>query len=145
MLAPGALDLDVAAAIAHLHEHGFARLGKVLDDGARAELRARADALMLGEIADPGLFFQKDTDTGRYGDLAFGKGFEGPSLNYRKIEKLEKDASFRAWIENPLFERIARAVIAGPISIYRCALFGKAANGGTVLPWHQDGGVFWGL
>jgi ectoine hydroxylase-related dioxygenase (phytanoyl-CoA dioxygenase family) len=44
-----------------------------------------------------------------------------------------------------LFERIARALIAGPVAIYRAVLMNKASQGGTVLPWHQDGGLFWGL
>ena len=43
----------------------------------------------------------------------YKKGYEGPSLNYRKIEKLEKDPLFLAWINNPLFERVARAVRPG--------------------------------
>ena len=45
---------------------------------------------MLGRVTYPGLFFQHDTTTGNYQDLEFGKGWQGPSLNYRKIEKLEK-------------------------------------------------------
>jgi phytanoyl-CoA hydroxylase len=100
---------------------------------------------MLGTVSYPGLFYQLDTDTGAYDDLTFGRGYEGPSLNYRKIEKLEKDALFLAWIRNPLFERIARAIIAGPIALYRAVLMTKGSGGGTVLPWHQDGGLFWGL
>jgi hypothetical protein len=108
-------------------------------------LRARADAIMLGQVTIPGLFFQLDTTTGDYEDLVFGRGYEGPSLNYRKIEKLERDPLFRAWIEEPLFEGVARSLIAGPVAIYRAVLMTKGSGGGTVLPWHQDGGLFWGL
>jgi hypothetical protein len=145
LLVPGALSIDLAGPLAAFAQHGHARLGRVLSDDAMAELRARSDALMLGEVNYPGLFFQRDTDTGRYDDLEFGKGYLGPSLNYRKVEKLEKDPLFLAWIQNPLFERIAREVIGGAITIYRAVLFNKAARGGTVLPWHQDGGVYWGV
>jgi hypothetical protein len=136
---------DLAEALAHFEAQGYARLGRVMGDESLAALRQRADAIMLGKITLPGLFFQLDTETGSYHDLVFGRGYEGPSLNYRKIEKLEKDDLFRAWIENPLFERVARALIAGPIAIYRAVLMTKGSGGGTVLPWHQDGGLFWGL
>lgn len=145
MLIPGAADLDLTTPLATFEAEGYARLGDVLDAGARAELCARADAIMRGEAVIPGLFFQHDTTTGRYDDLEFGKGWTGPSLNYRKIEKLEKDPLFLAWIRNPLFARIARAVIGEAVTLYRAVLFTKAARGGTVLPWHQDGGRFWGL
>jgi hypothetical protein len=91
------------------------------------------------------MFYQLDNESGRYEELVYGRGWEGPSLNYRKIEKLERDPVFLAWIENPLFERIARGRIPGDLAIYRAILMSKRAEGGTNLPWHQDGGAFWGL
>jgi ectoine hydroxylase-related dioxygenase (phytanoyl-CoA dioxygenase family) len=137
--------LDVAELFARFDRDGFARLGRVADDAVLAAMRARTDDLMLGRVTYPGLFFQKDTETGRYEDLAFGEGYQGPSLNYRKIEKVEADPVFRAWIENPLFERVVRARIEGDVTIYRAVIMAKRAQGGTLLPWHQDGGAFWGL
>src|SRR5262245_56369894 len=131
--------------LARYREDGFARVGRVFEEDALAELRARADAIMLGEVVHPGLFFQHDSGTGRYEDLQYKKGWVGPSAHYRKIEKLERDPLFWALINHPLFERIARAWIPGDISIYRAVLFNKPAHGGTVLPWHQDGGSYWGL
>jgi phytanoyl-CoA hydroxylase len=145
VLVSGAADIDLEAALASFAAHGYARLGKVLDDDAMEGLRARADDIMLGRVVYPGLFFQQDTTTGRYDDLEFGKGWTGPSRNYRKIEKLEKDPLFLGWIQNALFGRVARAVVSDAVTIYRAVLFSKAASGGTVLPWHQDGGRFWGL
>jgi hypothetical protein len=145
MLVPGADTLDVTDALAAYAAQGYARLGRVLSDEALVALRARSDEIMLGQVTYPGLFFQRDTETGRYDDLTYGKGWEGPSLNYRKVEKLEKDPLFLAWIQNPLFGRIAREVYGGGVTIYRAVLFNKAASGGTVLPWHQDGGRFWGV
>jgi phytanoyl-CoA hydroxylase len=136
---------DLAEALAHFDEQGYARLGPVMSDERLAVLRERADQIMLGQVSLPGLFFQLDTESGVYRDLVFGRGYEGPSLNYRKIEKLERDALFRAWIENAVFERVGRALIDGPIAIYRAVLMTKGSAGGTVLPWHQDGGQFWGL
>jgi phytanoyl-CoA hydroxylase len=147
MLLPGAVDLDLGEPLAAYARDGYAPLGRLITDEALAALRARSDDIMLGRVTYPGLFFQHDTVTGRYDDLTFGKGWEGPSLNYRKIEKLEKDPLFWSLIENPLFARIARAALpeAPSVTLYRAVLFNKAARGGTVLPWHQDGGRFWGI
>jgi hypothetical protein len=117
----------------------------VLDDTGLEALRTRADDLMLGRVSYPGFFWQMDAETGRYEDAPLGLGWQGPSLDYRKLEKLEKDPLFLAWMENPLFERIARAVIPGDIVLYRAILFHKGQRGGSDLPWHQDGGKLWGL
>jgi hypothetical protein len=149
MLVAGARERDLGEPLRHFAEHGWARLGRVLDDDGLAALQRRAHAIMLGEVVYPGLFFQIDSDSGRYEDLTYGKGWEGPSLRYRKVEKLEKDPLFRGWLENPLFERVARALVRwegpGGAAIYRAVLFNKASEGGSALPWHQDGGRFWGL
>lgn len=138
-------DIDIEPILARYREDGYARVGRVFDEDTLAPLRARAEAMMLGEVTYPGLFFQHDTSTGRYEDLEYKKGYVGPSLNYRKIEKLEKDPLFLALIQNPLFGRIAKEWIQGPVAIYRAVLFNKSANAGTVLPYHQDGGSYWGL
>jgi phytanoyl-CoA hydroxylase len=144
-VAPEAASLDVEAALGELRTQGYARLGRVLDDEGIEGLRARADDLMLGRVVHEGLFFQHDAKSGKYEDLVLGVGFVGPSLQYRKLEKLEKDPIFRAWIGNRLFEQITRALTPSAIKLYRAVLFNKAAQGGTNLPWHQDGGRFWGI
>lgn len=145
MLTPGAETLELGPILAHFEEHGWARVGRVLSDGALRQLGERLDDLMMARVRHEGMFFQLDSATGRYGDLEFAKGWQGPSPNYRKLEKLELDPIFATWIANPLFERIARARIAGPIAIYRAVVFNKSRSGGTELPWHQDGGAFWGI
>ena len=132
MLEDGALDRDLEEPLAHWRAHGWARLGRVANGAALEAMRARIDAIMLGEVAYEGIFFQKDTATGRYDDLTFGRGWEGPSLEYRKVEKLEKDPIFRAWIENPLYARIARARLGDAVALYRAVLFTKSARGGTL-------------
>src|SRR5262249_19795388 len=124
---------------------GYARLGRVLSDDGLDALGQRVDDLMRGRVTHEGLFFQHDSSTGRYEDLGFGEGWKGPSDHYRKLEKLERDPIFRMWIGNALNERIARALHPGPIALYRAVLFTKSASGGTALPWHQDGGLFWGV
>ncbi len=145
MLSPAARTLPLDELLGHYQTHGWARLGPVLGEPWLAALRERADQIMLGEVVHQGLFFQHDAANGRYDDLPRGIGYRGPSLHYRKIEKLERDPLFRSVLENPLFERIARARIEGNVVLYRAVLFTKAASGGTELPWHQDGGSFWGL
>ena len=144
---PTSADLD--AAVAHYRAKGWARLGRVMDEDTLAELRKRADEIMLGEVTYEGLFFQHDSESGRYEDLEYGKGWKGPSLAYRKVEKLEKDPLFFAWIAQPLFREVCARVYPrveeDGITLYRAFLMNKHAGGGSNLPWHQDGGNFWGL
>lgn len=138
-------DRELDEAVATYRREGYAHLPAVGDDATMAALGERARAIMHGEITYDGLFFQLDTPSGKYEDLVFGEGWEGPSDAYRKIEKLELDPLYRAWLGNSVFERIAKRVIGGPTSIYRAVLFTKAARGGSNLPFHQDAGLFWGI
>jgi hypothetical protein len=134
------------AALAHYREHGYARLGVMAPESVLAPLRARIDAIMLGDVANEQFFFQHDTDTGKYEDLTFGQGYQGRSLRYRKIEKLEKDPLFFDYLQHAAFAPLVRAVTGPEVSIYRALVFNKAAEtGGSTLPWHQDGGLFWGV
>jgi hypothetical protein len=144
----GALDLD--RALASYRSDGYARLPRCASAEAIGAMRERIDDLMLGRVDVSPFFFQHDTTTGRYEDLRYAEGFVGPSLNYRKLEKLERDPIFAAWIENPLFERIAHAIVGPEIALYRAIVMAKAPAGplgvgGTELPWHQDAGALWGL
>jgi hypothetical protein len=145
MMLPHCRDLALEAPLSEFEKNGFARLGPVLAPEAARRLRERADALMLGDVQVPGLFYQHDSSTGRYEDLEFGAGWVGPSRHYRKLEKLELDPLFLSWIENPLFARIAHNTLGENVSLYRAVLWNKAPNAGMDLPWHQDDGVFWGI
>jgi hypothetical protein len=145
VLVRGALDVDLGAVVNDFRRDGFALLGNVASEVTLAELRRRADDLMLGRVTYPGLFFQRDAGTGRYEDLPRGRGWEGPGLFYRKVEKLELDPVFRVWMNNALFARVARAIVGTDVTLYRAVLFTKPASGGTPQPWHQDAGSFWGL
>lgn len=134
------------AALAHYREHGYARLGVLASEATVRALRDRIDAIMLGQVDNEPFFFQRDTDSGRYEDLTFGRGYEGPSLRYRKIEKLENDPLFSEYLQHAEFAPLVRAVTGPEVSIYRALVFNKAAEtGGSLLPWHQDGGLFWGV
>jgi hypothetical protein len=145
MLTAAGLDLDLSGPLAQFAEQGFARLGRVLSDEGAARLAGRAQALMLGEREDPGLFFQHDAPSGRYEDLVFNAGWVGPSVAYRKLERLERDPLFRSWIENPLFARLAHSELGDDVFLYRSVLWNKAPQRGMAVPWHQDDGRFWGL
>lgn len=137
---------DWSEAIAHYREHGYARLGVLAGAEQLAAMRERIDDLMMARLPNQDLFFQIDAPTGSYDDLTYGKGFEGPTLNYRKVERLERDPVFRAWIEHPILAPICQQVYGPDISLYRAVVFNKSAElGGSALPWHQDGGTFWGL
>lgn len=143
MLTPHATELDLASPLAHFATSGFARLGRVLSDAGAEALRERADELM--SVHHPGLFYQHDSETGRYEDLAFNRGWVGSSPRYRKLERLELDPLFLDWVENPLFRRLTQAAIGDRVALYRVVLWNKAAGGSMAVPWHQDDGRFWGL
>jgi hypothetical protein len=145
VLAVDPAQVPLADVLDQFERLGYARLGRVVSDECLAALGTRVGDLMSARVRHEGMFFQLDSTSGRYEDLTFGAGWQGPSPDYRKIEKLELDPVFRAYIGNPLHERITRALIEGPIALYRAVLFTKSARGGTALPWHQDGGVFWGV
>jgi hypothetical protein len=139
-------DSSLDAAVEHYREHGWARLGRLVPARTVEALRARADAIMLGEVSYPGLFFQHDAESGNYDDLEYGKGWKGPSLKYRKVEKLELDPLFWEWITEDVIRRVtARVYPSADVALYRAFLMNKHAGGGSNLPWHQDGGDFWGL
>lgn len=137
--------IDVERAIADYRRDGFARLGRVLTDDELERLRGRAEDLMLGRVVWPGLFFQLDAATGDYRDAPLGLGWQGPSLGYRKLEKLELDDVFSSLISHPALEPLVSALIPGAVHLYRAIVFNKAASGGSEIPWHQDAGKLWGL
>lgn len=133
------------AQLAAFHATGVVRLGRVIDDSELAGLRQRIDAIMLGEVPFTGMM-QLDSDTGNYGDMpAQTAGHKGATLAYRKIEGLETDPRFLAYLRSPLLRSIATRIIGPEVAIYRSMFMNKPAGKGTVLPWHQDGGTGWNL
>ncbi len=135
----------LASQLAHYQEHGYARLGPVLDEAALQGLRERLDDLMLGRVAHPGLYFQLDAAASNHQEAPAALGWRGPSLDYRKIERLEKDERFLAIVRHPAIERVVRARITGAVVLYRAIVFNKTTRGGGEVGWHQDGGRLWGL
>lgn len=145
MLAIDPTTMNLDQALADFAAYGYAPLGQVLSASGIEVLSNKCIDLMLGHVRYPDMFFQHDAANGRYADLSYGKGWIGPSLAYRKVEGLERDEKLCAWIENPLFARIAGIVLGDAVSLYRAVLWNKAAHAGTELPWHQDDGRFWGI
>ena len=129
---------------------GYLRLGRTLDDAELAALQQRIDDIMMGtaDVDYDRMLMQLDGDSGDYGALPpQSKGHKGPTLDYRKIQDLEYDPVFLAFMQKPIFREIAGEVYGrhAPVSVYRAMFMNKPARKGTVLPWHQDGGDGWGL
>ena len=127
------------------HEEGYLHLGKLLGDAELKGLQQRINDIMLGKIPFEG-YMQLDRG-GAYTNLDSGGKFAGPSLEYRKIQDLEHDPLFLAYMQMLIFREIGDyhyGAHAG-IACYRAMFMNKPARKGTVLPWHQDGGGIWGL
>lgn len=127
-------------------EQGFLKLGRVGTEEQLRALQTRIDALMLGRVPNEGIWFQLDSQDGQYGSVKDWDGqWKGPTLNYRKIEKLERDPLFLAYMRHPLFRGLTQQLIGPDISVFRAMFMNKPAERGTALPYHQDGGAGWGL
>jgi hypothetical protein len=120
-------------------------LGKLLSDADLKSLQGRIDDIMLGKakVQYDRMLMQLDSDSGKYEDAGpQSKGFKGATLNYRKIEELEFDSLFLAYIQRPIFREICARVYGPqtPVMALRAMFMNKPARKGTFLPWHQDGG-----
>jgi hypothetical protein len=128
---------------ARYERDGYLRLGRVLGDEDLRALQERIDAIMLGqaELAYDRLLMQLDSADGKYENAGVqSRGFKGATLAYRKIQDLEHDALFRAFMERPLFRHLCDRVYGEdtPIAAFRAMFMNKPARQGTLLPWHQD-------
>lgn len=130
---------------AQFERDGYLVLGQVISDAELAALQQRMDDIMLGRYSYEGMFFQLDSETGAYGDVPSGSRWAGSTLNYRKIQDLERDPLFLAYIQHPVFREITRRIYGENIAVFRSMFMNKPAHRGTVLPYHQDGGTQWGL
>lgn len=122
---------------------GFLRLGRVLNDADLASLQRRIDDIMLGKarIDYDRMLMQLDSTSGAYNDAGpQTKGHKGATLGYRKIQELEYDPLFLAYMQRPLFREICARVYGPqvPVACFRAMFMNKPARQGTLLPWHQD-------
>eukprot|EP01060_Flectonema_neradi_P029658 TRINITY_DN4144_c0_g1_i1.p1 TRINITY_DN4144_c0_g1~~TRINITY_DN4144_c0_g1_i1.p1 ORF type:complete len:288 (+),score=54.63 TRINITY_DN4144_c0_g1_i1:117-980(+) len=134
-------------------KNGYVNLGKVLSDDDLEGLRSRLDAIMMGDIKYEKLMYQLDPG-GKYSNTEQNGqtlGWKGATKEYRKIGEagcgLECDELFLKFMTSPLMVSICAEVYGPhtPIAPYRAMMMNKPANSGTDLPWHQDGGEFWGV
>lgn len=121
---------------------GYLRIGRVADDAMLAAMQQRIDDIMLGRAAVDykRMLMQLDSTDGEYESAGEQtRGFKGATLAYRKIEQLEEDEVFRAYMTLPVFEEAARRFY-GDIAIapFRAMFMNKPASRGTWLPLHQD-------
>lgn len=124
-------------------EQGYLYLGKLLNDDDLAALLQRIDDIMLGKatLEYDRVLMQLDSTTGRPMDLGpQTRGHKGATLNYRKIQDLELDPLFRAYMERPIFREICELVYGPttPVASFRAMFMNKPAGRGTFLQWHQD-------
>jgi len=123
-------------------QQGYLRLGKVLyADGLRA-LQQRIDDIMLGRVKYQNMRLQLCEENGK---LRRTMGNEVASLAYRRIDDLEQDPLFLAYIQNSLFRQIAQRYIGGQVSVFRSMFMNKPPEISQALRWHQDVGVGWGI
>ena len=122
---------------------GYIRLGQVTTDEVLHGLQQRIDKIMMGTATIPyeRMMLQLDATTGAYKDMPSQTlGHKGATLAYRKIQGLEFDPLFLAYMQTPLFRDICNRAYGKdiPISCFRAMFMNKPANQGTHLPWHQD-------
>ncbi len=130
------------------HRDGFVKIGSQCGEEELAGLQRRIDEIMLGQaLLDYGrLTMQIDANTNRYEEVRGGGiGHQGASLNYRKIQGLEFDPLFLAYMQKPVFKEICAYIYGAHASIacFRAMFMNKPAQQGSDLPWHQDGGSSW--
>ena len=124
-------------------EHGYLRLGQVLSAGALKDLQQRIDDIMLGRVRYKNMRLQYyDEDSGK---LQRTMGNETASLSYRRIDDLEQDPLFLAYMQQELYHQIARRYIGENVAVFRSMFMNKPAYWNQTLPWHQDIGQGWGI
>lgn len=128
---------------AQFEEDGFLHLGKVMDAEELNQLQTRMDDIMLGKasIDYDRVMMQLDRDPER--DNKPGpqsKGHKGETLLYRKIQDLELDPLFLAYLQKPIFRAVCAHAYGEetPVACFRAMFMNKPAHEGTELVWHQD-------
>lgn len=123
--------------------NGYLRLGKLLLNDELAALQTRINDIMLGTADVPydQMLMQLDSADGQYNNAGVqSRGHKGATLAYRKIQDLERDPLFLAYLRRPIFQNLCARVYGAnaPIAAFRAMFMNKPAHQGTFLPWHQD-------
>lgn len=122
---------------------GYLRLGRVATADQLAELQQRIDDIMLGRVRYEHLRMQLFDEA--TGELRRTMGHEVSTLSYRRIDDLEQDPLFLAYMQHPVFEGIARRYVGTEVSVFRSMFMNKPAHWTQELAWHQDIGAGWGI
>ena len=122
---------------------GYLRLGKVLSAESLQTLQQRIKDIMLGRVKYRNMRLQLYQDAS--GNVRRTLGHQVATLGYRRIDDLEQDPLFLAYIQHPLFQQIANYYIGERVSIFRSMLMNKPPQLSQALPWHQDVGAGWGI
>ena len=123
-------------------QQGYLRLGKILSADGLHALQQRIDDIMLGRVKYKNMRLQLFAEDGT---LRRTTGNEVATLDYRRIDDLEQDPLFLAYIQNPLFHQIAQRYIGEQISVFRSMFMNKPPAVSQPLRWHQDVGSGWGI
>ena len=123
-------------------DQGYLRLGNVLSPDELAALQQRIDDIMLGRVRYEHMRLQVVEEDGK---VRRTMGNEVQTLAYRRIDDLEQDPLFLAYIQTPLFHQIARRYIGEEVSVFRSMFMNKPPELQRELPWHQDVGIGWGI
>ena len=129
--------------LGQFEEQGFVRLGRVVPVAEIEALGQRIDEIMLGRAAIDydQIMMQLDRVAGDdSGPGPQSKGHKGATLAYRKIQELELDPFFLAYLQHPLFGDICAKIHGSerPMACFRAMFMNKPAGKGTHLVWHQD-------
>ncbi len=126
----------------HFEQQGYVLLGRA-DRDEIAALQQRMDDIMLGtaDIDYDQVMMQLDRVDGP--DSTPGpqsRGHKGPTLAYRKIQDLELDPLFLAYLQKPLYRDICQRMYGADCNIaaFRSMFMNKPAGLGSYLIWHQD-------
>lgn len=126
----------------HFQEHGYVKLGRA-DLEEIAALQQRIDDIMMGtaDIDLDQVTMQLDRSDGP--DSKPGpqsRGHKGATLAYRKIQDLELDPLFLAYLQKPLYRDICARIYGAErdIASFRAMFMNKPSGLGSYLTWHQD-------
>jgi len=126
----------------HFWENGYVRIGQVATDAELVKLQQRMDDIMLGEadLDYDKIMMQLDREPGKNSPGPQSKGHKGATLLYRKIQNLELDPYFLAYLQKPLFQGVCSEIYGAgvPVDCFRAVFMNKPAHQGTHLVWHQD-------
>ena len=124
-------------------EQGYLRLGKVACSEQLRDLQQRIDDIMLGRVRYENMRLQLfDEQTGQ---VRRTLGNEVATLSYRRIDDLEQDPVFLAYMQSPVFRNIVSRYAGEQVSVFRSMFMNKPARWTQELPWHQDVGKGWGI